>query len=547
MCRTSAMPTSSSRDTPTRRPGARCSRCPCASRSSTEIASCSTRRSSSRTGPRSSGWPSSTSGRRAARTGRRTHSASTRAPARRRRTSSTRGTRRGPPDSARSRAPGPCAGGCSGPRRARRSRAPSRSSPRRSIGPISSRRPPISGQATCAAASGSCSRGCTPPWLTSGCACRRRGGSRTSTGSPPPAWRRGSCSSCRPIRCASTARSSAAPWSSGAASPSRARPARIFAGVELPGAPLAWPSRVEEIGAPAHGAAPGRIAGAAGPGPGATLTRSAAETVVLADDAPDATPQPAVPFLPGLAPEALPRHRNAPAPRQATGTLALGPGEAARTDAAPFDMPRPLASQTLAASWAEDEPAPSPPALPFQPPRPGATSPLAIGVVAPIASLERVSSGTLALSPEEEAHAVRERAVPFSSPSSAPASASEARDWPAPPPAAQGVSALWEDTSLEEDEITHVALPDTDDAEPPVAAAPPPPLPSPAPPPLPPPPPPPPPSPEPVRIVSTPYLPEPPPAPAAPPPPRQQKPERPALPAPSPSLTRSLYERFNRK
>lgn len=318
--------------------------------------------------------------------------------------------------------------------------------------------------------------------------------------------------------------------------------ARIVAGVELPGAPLAWPSRVEEIRAPGHGAAPARIAA---PAPGPAQTPSGAETVVLANDAPEAAPQPAVPFRPGLAPLAVQRAAGAPAPRLATGTLTLGPEEAARTVAAPFRAPRPVASQTLAVSSAQDEPAPSPPVLPFQPPPPVAAPPLSMSSLGPIAPRQRVSSGTLALSPEEEALVVPQSALPFGSPLSAPMGASEARDGPVSPPATEQGSGAWE--VAPEDELTHIALPDPDDAGPPLAAAPeaPPPVPppSPPPPPLPSPPPPPPP----VRIVSSPFLPEPPPAPAAPPPPRQRPPERPALPVPSPSLTRSLYERFNRK
>jgi hypothetical protein len=120
--------------------------------------------------------------------------------------------------------------------------------------------------------------------------------------------------------------------------------ARIVAGVELPGAPLAWPSRVEDTIAPAA-----RGAGLAGRVAGRAVT-----TLALSDGAEAAPVRPVIPFRPGLAPRAIARGAGAPAPRQDTGTLALGAEEPAPGAAAPAEQsppaPPPAAPQRAAAA-----------------------------------------------------------------------------------------------------------------------------------------------------------------------------------------------------
>jgi hypothetical protein len=174
---------------------------------------------------------------------------------------------------------------------------------------------------------------------------------------------------------------------------------------------------------------------------------------------------------------------------------------------------------TLALLPEQDAEATDQPALPFQPAPPGAARPASMIARGPAAAEERAGSGTLALSLDD--------------------------DW-APAAGAPGPSRASEDGALaaspaitparaEAAETAVAPLPELEPAAPPPEPEPallePPPRPV-----L---------SASPARARS-PEPDEPPPAPPPrrPPPP---PPERPALPTPSPSLRRSLYERFDRK
>jgi hypothetical protein len=200
--------------------------------------------------------------------------------------------------------------------------------------------------------------------------------------------------------------------------------ARIVAGVELPGAPLVWPPTPRT---------PGLAGGTA---------RWAATTVELPDDAAGAPPQPATPFRPGLAPEAIARGTSAPAPRQETGTLALGPEQPEPIVAPPPGVV--TSSQTLALGPAQDELVSRQPAMPFQPAPPGAAPPMRSAESTSVR--ERLTSGTVDLSPEVEARLASQGVLPFSPPMDANAHESiptndaevapESPDSPAPAPAA---------------------------------------------------------------------------------------------------------------
>ncbi|WP_438016978.1 DUF2169 domain-containing protein [Sorangium sp. So ce315] len=298
--------------------------------------------------------------------------------------------------------------------------------------------------------------------------------------------------------------------------------ASIVAGVEIAGEPLDWPEAP-----PARGAAarePGRAGDAAGRARGSeddggalgatvadpsgaggrtvSLPDAAAATAALAWAA-------ATPFRPAPAPEDIAgpaAGAETPGPRISTGTLALG------AEGAP--APSPMA--TLALLPEQDDSAAEQPALPFQPAPPGAPPPIAR---APLPPDERMSSGTLALPPDDD---------DWETGGAAPGSAGSAALAAAPERAPLGAGAA---------EIPGGSPPEPSPEPEPLAPLEPPPLspePSPAP-----------------RVVLS-ASPAPPPEPEAPraasPPPRPAPPpERPALPTPSPALKRSLYERFDRK
>jgi hypothetical protein len=177
---------------------------------------------------------------------------------------------------------------------------------------------------------------------------------------------------------------------------------RIVAGVELAGAPLAWPSRP---------AAPQREVGSA--------------TLALVDDAPGAPPpQNATPFRPGFAPEDIAKSAGPPLPRPDTGTLALG-AEATLA----------LASQTLAVTPTEEELSRARPSLPFEPLPPGTSPVLLANPPGPVTIKEHLSTGTLALSAEEEEHATEpEPLAPIVPPPPEPPRAAEPLQPPAAPP-----------------------------------------------------------------------------------------------------------------
>ncbi|UQA57791.1 DUF2169 family type VI secretion system accessory protein [Polyangium aurulentum] len=149
---------------------------------------------------------------------------------------------------------------------------------------------------------------------------------------------------------------------------------RIVAGVELPGAPLAWPS---------HPAPP----------------RQGVEfaTLALVDDAASApAPLEATPFRPGLAPEVLVKSADPPLIKPDTGTLALGPEATLE-----LVSTLPLASQTLAVPPAEEELLKHRPSLPFESARSTGAAAV-ISMLGPERLQEHIDTGTLALPEEEE-------------------------------------------------------------------------------------------------------------------------------------------------
>ena len=396
--------------------------------------------------------------------------------------------------------------------------------------------------------------------------------------------------------------------------------ARIVVGVELPGAPLQWPSSIQEIQALARGAGAGAGAADRARGTPGAQTHSGSETVVLAGEAPDAASTSALPFRPGMAPAVAPSETRAPALRLATGTFALGadseeatlvamlptatPATAATAALPPTATPATattaalpptatpgasvapalLASETLAIS-PQNQPAPGSTALPFQPLRPGATSPLQTASAGQVSPHERLDSGTLALSPDVE-HAAPQDPLPFSAPQSAPPPplppptsppVPRPRQAPPPLPPRPGAAADARKMAPERNAPPSPPSPPSPPAPrsapplpppvrpaaapsvPPPAAPSVPPAAAPSSPPSPPPastppapsrpitPPSPPPQPARVLSVPTPAASNEPPAPPAPPAPPRKPPAAPELPNPSPALKRNLYERFGRK
>ncbi|XXX76491.1 DUF2169 domain-containing protein [Sorangium sp. So ce134] len=299
--------------------------------------------------------------------------------------------------------------------------------------------------------------------------------------------------------------------------------AAIVAGVELAGEPLEWPERPAEAGAAGSGLA--RAADAAGRARGlgdgndagvlgATQADPAAgaRTVSLSDGGAAAFLQAATPFRPGPAPGDVAGHAaGAPAPRLDTGTLSLSSAE---------DGPEASPITTLALLSEPDDGAADPPALPFQPAPPGAELPPSMIAREPVTAPERVSSGTLALSFEDD----------WEPRAGAPGGAV-----PAAPPAA-GEPAAWAEAEPPRALVAEpLPPPDLPPPEPlpqePALLEPPPPPPRPV-------------------ISASParsFEPDEPPAPPPPRPPPPPPPERPSLPTPSPALRRSLYERFERK
>ncbi|WP_437724057.1 DUF2169 family type VI secretion system accessory protein [Sorangium sp. So ce861] len=291
--------------------------------------------------------------------------------------------------------------------------------------------------------------------------------------------------------------------------------ASIVAGVELPGEPLEWPERPADAGAAAPGLAraadaAGRALGLDDGGLGATQAAPAAgsRTMSLAEGGAAAFVQAATPFRGGTPPGDIAVHAaGAPAPRLDTGTLSLSSAE---------DAPAGSPLTTLALLSGADD-ATDAPALPFQPAPPGAGLPPSMLAREPVAADERMGSGTLALSFEDDWEPRADGpggAVP-----AAPA-IDEAADAAEPP-----LARLPEPSSPD-------LLPAADPLPPPAPA-----LPEPSPPP------------QPVISASPARSFEPEEPPAAPPPqrPPPPPPERPSLPTPSPALRRSLYERFERK
>ncbi|WP_437967189.1 DUF2169 domain-containing protein [Sorangium sp. So ce260] len=287
--------------------------------------------------------------------------------------------------------------------------------------------------------------------------------------------------------------------------------ASIVAGVELPGEPLDWPERPAERGAGAGDAAGRGAEGGVGDtdGLGATQAAPAAgsRTVSISDAgaAVAAFAAAATPFRPGAGPgDIAGRGAGAPAPRFDTGTLSLSSAEG--PEASPVT--------TLALAPGQDDSAAEQPALPFEPAPPGAALPPSMIARGPLAAEERVSSGTLALSFEDD----------WEPRAGAPGTAG---------PAAPEVDLEPASPRVEPAEIPLALAPEpAPPAEPALAPEPEPP-----------------PPPRPVISASPArsFAPEepppaPPPRPLPPPPP-----ERPALPTPSPALRRSLYERFDKK
>ncbi|WP_437599341.1 DUF2169 domain-containing protein [Sorangium sp. So ce590] len=288
--------------------------------------------------------------------------------------------------------------------------------------------------------------------------------------------------------------------------------ASIVAGVELPGEPLEWPERPADTGAGAPG--PARAGDAAGRARGVgadgddtdgldatqTAPPAGARTMSLSDGgaAVAAFVRAATPFRPGPPPGDIAVRAagaGAPAARFDTGTLSLSSAE----------DPEGSPTATLALLPGQDDSAADQPALPFQPAPPGAALPPSRIDREPITADERMSSGTLALSFEDDWDA--RAGAPGSSDPAAPAVDLE------PAPARV--------------EAAEIALaPEPARPEPP---------------------PPPPPRPEISASPARSFEPDEPPAAPPPRPPPPPPPERPALPTPSPSLRRSLYERFDRK
>ncbi|WP_437608484.1 DUF2169 domain-containing protein [Sorangium sp. So ce834] len=295
--------------------------------------------------------------------------------------------------------------------------------------------------------------------------------------------------------------------------------AAIVAGVELPGEPLEWPERPADAGAAGPGLARAadaavRALGLSDGGLGATQADPAAgsRTMSLAEDGVAAFVQAATPFRDGPPPGDVAGHAaGAPAPRFDTGTLSLSSAE---------DLPAGSPLTTLALLSEPDDGAADAPALPFQPAPPGAGLPPSMLSREPVAADERMGSGTLALSFEDD----------WEPRADAPGAAVPAAPALDPEPAAAGAA-----------EPPRARLPEPSSPELVLAAEPLPPpapaLPEPSPPP------------QPVISASPARSFEPDEPPAAPPPRRPPPPplERPSLPTPSPALRRSLYERFERK
>ncbi|WP_437675513.1 DUF2169 family type VI secretion system accessory protein [Sorangium sp. So ce131] len=291
--------------------------------------------------------------------------------------------------------------------------------------------------------------------------------------------------------------------------------ARIVAGVEILGEPLAWPEAPPQEAA---GAAYGGGAALAALGLAAAQTQPAvaASTLSLPGSntttaalpwTAEAAAAPATPFRPGSAPVDLagrPSGAGAPAPRLDTGTLALSPDEGEGPGGA-----GPAA--TLALMPEEDHVAADQPPLPFQPAAPGEAPALAASARAPIAAEERQSSGTLTL-PADDGWESSDGAPASARPSGSPGAEELAVVDDAAP--ARGVV----DPVEVHADVAPAALPE----EPP-----PPPR---------------------VAFSDSPRAPEPDaPVAAAPPPRPPPPPALPAMPTPSPALRRSLYERFDRK
>ncbi|AUX48537.1 uncharacterized protein SOCE26_100750 [Sorangium cellulosum] len=284
--------------------------------------------------------------------------------------------------------------------------------------------------------------------------------------------------------------------------------ARIVAGVEILGEPLAWPEAPPPQGAAAHGggaglAALGLAAAQTQPALAAsTLSLPGSNVTTAALPWTAAAPAPATPFRAGAAPADLAGHgAGAQAPRQDTGTLAISPDDGEGPGGTP--------AATLALMPEQDHVAADQPPLPFQPAAPGEAPALARSARAPFVDEERRSSGTLAL-PAEDGWESSDGAPASARPSGSPGAeafaggAEPARDRLDPAEVHVDVApAALPEEPPPPPRVAFSASPRAPETDVPIAAAPPP----------------------------------------RPPPP----PALPAMPTPSPSLRRSLYERFDRK
>ncbi|WP_437577371.1 DUF2169 domain-containing protein [Sorangium sp. So ce887] len=228
---------------------------------------------------------------------------------------------------------------------------------------------------------------------------------------------------------------------------------RVVAGVEQPGAPLEWPTRLEDRAPPSRGAAPPSrgaappegavpavgaiVVGATGRAPRGLA--AAAMTTDIAEGALEAALRSAHPFRPQGAPLAVAIREAAPAPPQQQDAGASAPGSE-RGPAPLAAIARPRAPRWVATTQdvpdLSDEAPSSARALPFQEPPPGAAPALLVGASAPRARIERVATGTLEVSVDEPAGAELRSALPFTGPGVAPAAPPAA----APPGAAEGAA-----------------------------------------------------------------------------------------------------------
>ncbi|APR75965.1 Putative type IV pilus assembly FimV-related transmembrane protein [Minicystis rosea] len=292
-------------------------------------------------------------------------------------------------------------------------------------------------------------------------------------------------------------------WRKSFAVPSEAAlaAARIVAGIELPGEPVAWPDpRAIETFATVLGAQadnPETIALFSG----SASTDDPATIALL----PFAAPASAVPFRPGA--PSVPTARIPVEPAPSTGTFMLDPARLAPTAAAlPFDAAPPSAPAARAA-------------LPFQP------APAVAPPMPPRAPVEHVPTGTLAVM---GAPSATRAPLPFAAPMAPPAPMLAVEP---PPLAPMPAPAPIPEPELE---LAPVVAPAFAVAPEPVAAPAHELAPAPAP-------------------VAAPIAAEPPASPWAPAPPVMPAPApappppRPALPAPSPALKNSLYDAFKRK